>query len=297
MKDIYFYQDGRDKDFAAWYQLAGFLQMLVYLFICLDSYNKYRKKAYDTLSFAESVVYRWIQQFLLALLALLAIRMLYFIINPEWAEFGRKFWYYLAFSLLIYHISIHGFINAVKSGFAFSPQPPASPAAAIETGGEPTREVTTIASFDQYPDLAPSAQQQMEEVTDLPHWKKKIEELLEKERIFEDPLLTLAGMAGRLGEQPKKISRVINQAFATNFNDLVNFYRVQAVVRKMEAGEDNLHTILAIAFDCGFNSKSTFNRAFKKHTGSTPKELIRQKQEKLVSNPDLGPLLPQKRSL
>jgi AraC-like DNA-binding protein len=57
-----------------------------------------------------------------------------------------------------------------------------------------------------------------------------------------------------------------------NFFDLVNGYRVREVQQRLEDEESRQFTILAIAFDAGFNSKTSFNTIFKKHTGMTPSE-------------------------
>jgi len=59
-----------------------------------------------------------------------------------------------------------------------------------------------------------------------------------------------------------------------NFNDCINKYRIEAIKNSFINGEHKKSTLLGIAFDCGFNSKATFNRAFKKNTGKTPKEFI-----------------------
>ena len=59
-----------------------------------------------------------------------------------------------------------------------------------------------------------------------------------------------------------------------NFNDFINHYRIEAVKVKLREGEHQQTTLLGIAFDSGFNSKATFNRAFKKSTGTTPKNFI-----------------------
>ena len=63
-----------------------------------------------------------------------------------------------------------------------------------------------------------------------------------------------------------------------NFNDFVNEKRAEAVIEKLKNGEHISNTLLSIALDCGFNSKTTFNRAFKKHTGITPKQFIAKHQ-------------------
>ncbi|MFM9911291.1 MAG: helix-turn-helix domain-containing protein, partial [Chitinophagaceae bacterium] len=65
-----------------------------------------------------------------------------------------------------------------------------------------------------------------------------------------------------------------NQAFGLSFNDYINQYRVEAVLEKLRNGEQKRQTLLSIAFDSGFNSKATFNRAFKKSMGVSPKEWL-----------------------
>ena len=59
-----------------------------------------------------------------------------------------------------------------------------------------------------------------------------------------------------------------------NFNDFVNKYRVEEVKKAFDNGDHKKSTLLGIAFDCGFNSKATFNRAFKKNTGLSPKDYL-----------------------
>jgi AraC-like DNA-binding protein len=105
-------------------------------------------------------------------------------------------------------------------------------------------------------------------------WKSKIQEALLTEKLYENPELTLAEIAKKLETNASVISKAINQGFQMNFNDLINFYRVEAVKKKLEQGEHKKSTLLGIAFDCGFNSKATFNRAFKKNTRISPKEYL-----------------------
>lgn len=74
------------------------------------------------------------------------------------------------------------------------------------------------------------------------------------------------------------MSQIVNQGFNVNFNDYVNSLRIAALIQQLKAGEHHTRTLLALALDCGFNSKSTFNRAFKKLTGLTPLEYIRKNE-------------------
>lgn len=103
-------------------------------------------------------------------------------------------------------------------------------------------------------------------------WKSKIEDVLLTEKLYQNPELTLTDIAKKLNTNAAVISKAINQGFKMNFNDLINNYRVEAVKKMLEQGEQKKSTLLGIAFDCGFNSKATFNRAFKKNSGISPKE-------------------------
>ena len=106
--------------------------------------------------------------------------------------------------------------------------------------------------------------------------RSKIIELVQNEKIYEDPELSLTQMAKQLQTNASILSKAINQGFDMCFNDFINQYRIEAVKEKLIAGEQKTQTLLGIAYDCGFNSKATFNRAFKKATGQSPKDWIKQ---------------------
>ncbi|MBW6492346.1 MAG: AraC family transcriptional regulator [Lentimicrobium sp.] len=96
------------------------------------------------------------------------------------------------------------------------------------------------------------------------------------EKPYLDADLTLPQLATRLQIPSHLLSRVINEKFGLNFFDFINQYRVDELKSKLNNPEfDNL-SLLGIAFECGFNSKSAFNRVFKKITGLTPSEFKNQ---------------------
>lgn len=259
-EEVYFYKDGRDKDFDLWYQLSGFLSLTIYLIASLRSYKKYKGLSYATLSFADSVLFKWAERFLTAFVLLIAIRILFFILNPEWAEFGRKFWYYLSFSGLFYFISINGYNNNIQSATSFR---------ILE---EPNTNDTL--------EKAPATENLTEPIPDLEKWKEQISSLMTVQKLYEDPLLTITMVADRLDTHSKKVSQIINQGFGMNFNDFINTYRIESVIQKIDAGETSAQTIMGLAYDAGFNSKSTFNRAFKRLKNMTPKEYLEKKGNK-----------------
>ena len=104
---------------------------------------------------------------------------------------------------------------------------------------------------------------------DLSQLVARIEALLAREAPHLDPGFRLGDLARRLREPERRVSQAINQAFGVNVPEFLNGRRVLAV-RDRLADPAETATLLEIAFDCGFNSKATFNRAFARHTGSTP---------------------------
>ncbi len=100
----------------------------------------------------------------------------------------------------------------------------------------------------------------------------KLQRFMDATKPFKNAELTLPELAASLGISPNHLSQIINDKFGQNFFDFINSYRVKEAERALLAPEHSHLTILAIAYDAGFNSKSAFNAAFKKHAGMTPSQ-------------------------
>jgi AraC-like DNA-binding protein len=105
--------------------------------------------------------------------------------------------------------------------------------------------------------------------------KKALLATMDRDRPWRDSDLTLADLARRLSTTPHKLSQALNAQLEQTFYDFVNGYRVRYVQRRIESGDAKNLTILSLALDAGFASKSTFNDVFKKHTGRTPSDYRR----------------------
>ncbi len=91
-------------------------------------------------------------------------------------------------------------------------------------------------------------------------------------RFYQDAGLSLSSLAERLDLPPHELSRIVNTALKKSFSDFINEYRVRDVAQKMlDPAYDHI-TLLGIAFESGFNSKTSFNRTFKQLTGKSPAE-------------------------
>ena len=91
-----------------------------------------------------------------------------------------------------------------------------------------------------------------------------------KEKPYLDSDLTLPKLAERLNVSTHHLSQVINEVHDKNFFNFINKYRVEEVKRKIQDPKFKNYTLLGIAYESGFNSKSAFNRAFRNFTGTTP---------------------------
>ena len=113
------------------------------------------------------------------------------------------------------------------------------------------------------------------EVTDL---QTRLLALMANEKPYLQPGLTLADLSRLLSSTPKELSRVINERSGQNFFDFVNAYRVEEFKRLAQEERYRHHTVLAIAHEAGFNSKSTFYAAFRKAGMEAPADYVRSVQ-------------------
>ena len=102
--------------------------------------------------------------------------------------------------------------------------------------------------------------------------EQKIKDSLEKDKLYLDETLSLRQLSESLHISDKKLSAFLNNHLDTKFKDYINFYRVEEVKEKIKSGAFDKFTLLALANECGFNSKASFYRIFKKHTGYSPSE-------------------------
>ncbi len=112
----------------------------------------------------------------------------------------------------------------------------------------------------------------MTDRSDAKEKARRLKEAVAANRLYEDPELTLPSLAVKLKIPPHDLSRIINMGLEKNFNDFINEFRVRDIARKMHDPASDRLTLLGIAYESGFNSKTTFNRVFKELTGKTPAE-------------------------
>ncbi|MFT3825325.1 MAG: helix-turn-helix domain-containing protein [Chitinophagaceae bacterium] len=226
---------------------VGFLSFFYYLFLTLRVFSSYRQYMTNNFSATEDIQFNWLRNLLYMVSIGIIIFFFFSLADLITHVTYRMDWYaYMAQGIIVYYLSIEGYYTLPRQlrKLQFQPEVP----------------VPVITVQDKEPD------------TVLDDWKARLVDLVETKQPYLEPELTLTDLARRLNTNTSVLSRVINDGTGRNFNDFINYYRVQEVISKFQSGEHHTQTLLAIAYDCGFNSKATFNRSFKKITGKTPRE-------------------------
>lgn len=107
-------------------------------------------------------------------------------------------------------------------------------------------------------------------------------QLLIEDEIHLDSEISLPALAEKLGATANETSYLINEVYNENFYNFINRHRVEEAKKILLSGQFETLNIIGIAYQSGFNSKSTFNATFKKHTGLTPSQYVRQNTSKTV---------------
>lgn len=120
--DYYFYKNGMDKDFDDWYQKLGLVSMLVYFVLSIRYYNVYKKLMFQVVSYADTILFKWIKTYLIAFLIMLLLPIFFDIIGifyPEIKSYQGSWWFFLFFSIIMYYIAITGYSNPINATIPF----------------------------------------------------------------------------------------------------------------------------------------------------------------------------------
>jgi AraC-like DNA-binding protein len=221
-------------------------------------YQKYLRWLPIERSDTEGVRFDWYRHFLWAIVLAVASALVFFVLG-FWVELSYwDIWIQrVIVAAVIYYISFAGYVQAQPRHLVF------------EEKKESREPFTDLAVVENEVKIEPKIEPQ-----ELEKWKTKVENIMQKDKLFLNSELTLSELSDKLNSHNSLISNVINTAFQKNFNDFVNEFRVNVFKEKINDPKLKHLTLLAIAFDCGFNSKSTFNRAVKKATGQMPSEFM-----------------------
>jgi len=102
----------------------------------------------------------------------------------------------------------------------------------------------------------------------------RLKTVMQEEKLWLNPSLNLSLLSNHTGIPSKTISAILNQQLNKSFNEFINGYRIDAIKSRLLSSEDKNLTIAGLAYECGFNSQPTFQRAFKSIQGESPSEFL-----------------------
>ena len=105
---------------------------------------------------------------------------------------------------------------------------------------------------------------------------QRLTEVMKIEQLYKNPQLTLSEVAEKIPVHPNILSQIINSIEGKNFYDYINFQRIEEFQRIVVLPQNQKFTLLSLAYECGFNSKTSFNRNFKKATNLSPTDYLSQ---------------------
>ncbi|SEK41906.1 transcriptional regulator, AraC family [Aquimarina amphilecti] len=223
------------------------LQMLLYLAFTIQLYYSYRKKIQQFFSNTYSLELNWIRNFLFIYSFLFLYSLFQGVIGSVITDlhWTQRWWYHFFTAVAIIYIGIKGYFTDTNklNNLDFS--------VAI-------KETTSIS--------------QTELSKEILNNKDKTQKFMEEEKPFLNPDLNLTELSKMLKIPTSVLSETINSGFEMNFNDFINSYRVKEVQNMLREGKQQQLSLLGIAYECGFNSKATFNRVFKKLTSKSPSQ-------------------------
>jgi AraC-like DNA-binding protein len=258
-----------DPDFDSWYVGAGLVSLLVYLVLSIRYYRRYRQFIVQQASFADAIMFQWVRNFLIAFFTYFLLSFIFQLI-PLFGidvDYVDSWWYYFLFALLFYYIAIHGYSHSIEARTFFVLELLTYKKQYLLSAPATTQE-------ELFEDISFEEVLPQRDLGNLAEWKARVLNEVVTNKAYANAELTLTDLARQLDTNSSHLSKVINTGFGKNFNDFINYYRVEEVKQQLQSDRAGQVTIMSIAYDAGFNSKATFNRAFKKFTGKNPKDFL-----------------------
>ena len=239
-------------------QIVYYASFGYYLWKTLKEFGFYQKYILENFSSIKSISFNWLKNLIYVVGAGVVVFLVFdliSIIRPTGNSYIFDWYAYIGLGAVVYFLSIVGYFNLSNTWhqLQFSSQVP---------------EETDKEKIDPTPAITPEA------IIADTAFQEKLKTLMTNQLLYLQPELTLHELARHLKLNPSLLSKMINTQMGHNFNDFVNEYRVNALLQKLKSGEHHTKTLLSLAYESGFNSKATFNRAFKKVIGRTPKEFL-----------------------
>lgn len=245
--------------------IVAVLSGITYVCLSLYSLHRHQRNLYNQFSYTERINLAW-------------LRYLIFGIATIWIAviWGRDQYIYGLGTFFVFFIGYFGIkqVGIFTSNHAVKPDQILIPAAILNLPEQKENDPEEVI-IDQPVEKSKYQKSGLQD-EDAVIIHQKVIGYMQKDKLYLDPELTLVDLAQKLKIHPNTLSQVINSKEKKNFYDFVNAHRIKEFKRVISQPESQQYSLLGLALQCGFNSKTSFNRNFKKTTGLTPTDFLRQ---------------------
>lgn len=251
---------------TGWPQLVlalGTLSQVIYVGYAIALVRRYHQASLATRADAESLTLRWVVRILACYVVIGGVDLVRLNLQPYLPLVVLEHWYF-ANQTLFFLLTCSLIYQAIR-------QPQLFDGLARFEQLQSTATVSDLAATD------PAAEHATAHAVFA-----QLDQLLRQQAVYRQTRLSLTDVAAVTGMSEKDISWAINQGGGRNFCEYINALRIDAVRAHLQAATDDGRSILDIALQAGFNSKSTFNAVFKRETGMTPSDYLRQQRAALT---------------
>lgn len=245
------------KEFSLFnfFLLLDFLAIPFYIFLLFSLLKEHELKISDVFSNLENRDLQWLKFLLIGILGIWFVINGFVYLSSAVDDFSILYGFSIA-TIFIFYIGHNG----IKQSAIFT-------AIHIE------EEQVSLSESKKYEKSALKAEEIKKHASVLVDFMKK-------EKSYIDSDLNLYELAKSVDISTHNLSQLLNKEFNQSFYEFINTYRVTEFKNRISKGDHQQFTILSIALESGFNSKSSFNRVFKKMTGLTPLQFIKTEEDK-----------------
>ena len=245
--------------------LGNYISVSIYIFLSFKEISFYKKQLKDFYSNSDEIALGWLHRLLYVFMLYYVLSILFVVISYSFHISENYFPSDFIRCIIIFTIAVYALKQPTLSGIQTNIQS-IQKEELIEEGVFSDAAENEIITQTVEKEETPKAKEVNAELL------QKIVALIEGEQLYLNEELTIADLASKLGYSTKTVSSTINNGLQKSFSLFINEYRVNLFKEKKASGKYDQLSIMGLAYDCGFNSKSTFNRIFKEITGSSPKE-------------------------
>ncbi|WP_339700528.1 helix-turn-helix domain-containing protein [uncultured Marixanthomonas sp.] len=235
---------------------------LGYIWIAFQGVQTIRKAREQTYSFIESSNLTWISYLIIGLFGIVIIDSLFSVYELIFPRIPWNIGTLIAVALILLYCVL-GYKGMFQSQILL-------PNFLLEEAVVVAPTTTSAQKEEVDATVKPVRQLDVFTATEIEGLKKKLHAILVTQKPHLNEALSLSQLAAELDITDKKLSELLNQHLHTNFYNFINDYRVKEVKEKLTEAGNEKYTLLSVAYDCGFQSKTSFNRVFKQKTGMSP---------------------------